>query len=103
MEHNLGPTCDPVGGLAQARASNATRAPQTRRSNAARMALRGNGTHAVSLDKVIKTMLPGRSRAQRRRVVLGKQELLRVQARHLPRAIHSCRCGASAAMLVVSP
>jgi len=48
MEHNLGLTCDPVGGL---NAMGAVKA-----INASRMALRGDGTHFVSLDKVIKTM-----------------------------------------------
>ncbi len=56
MEHNLGLTCDPVGGLVQVPFIQRNAMGSVKASNAARMALRGNGTHFVSLDKVIKTM-----------------------------------------------
>ena len=56
MEHNLGLTCDPVGGLVQVPCIERNAIASTKAINAARMALRGDGTHFVSLDKVIKTM-----------------------------------------------
>jgi L-serine dehydratase len=56
MEHNLGLTCDPVGGLVQIPCIERNAIASVKAVNAARMALRGNGTHVVSLDKVIKTM-----------------------------------------------
>ena len=56
MEHNLGLTCDPVGGLVQIPCIERTAMGSIKAINAARMALRGDGTHFVSLDKVIKTM-----------------------------------------------
>jgi len=56
MEHNLGLTCDPVGGLVQVPCIERNAIAATKAINAARMALRGDGTHFVSLDKVIKTM-----------------------------------------------
>jgi len=56
MEHNLGLTCDPVGGLVQVPCIERNAMGAIKAINAARMALRGNGTHFVSLDKVIKTM-----------------------------------------------
>jgi L-serine dehydratase len=56
MEHNLGLTCDPVGGLVQIPCIERNAIGSVKAVNAARMALRGDGTHVVSLDKVIKTM-----------------------------------------------
>jgi hypothetical protein len=56
MEHNLGLTCDPVGGLVQIPCIERNAIASVKAINAARMALRGDGTHHVSLDKVIKTM-----------------------------------------------
>ncbi|MCU1653441.1 MAG: L-serine dehydratase, partial [Pseudonocardia sp.] len=56
MEHNLGLTCDPVGGLVQIPCIERNAMGSIKAINAARMALRGDGTHVVSLDKVIKTM-----------------------------------------------
>jgi L-serine dehydratase len=56
MEHNLGLTCDPVGGLVQVPCIERNAMGSVKAINAARMALRGDGTHFVSLDKVIKTM-----------------------------------------------
>jgi L-serine dehydratase len=56
MEHNLGLTCDPVGGLVQVPCIERNAMGAIKAINAARMALRGDGTHFVSLDKVIKTM-----------------------------------------------
>ena len=56
MEHNLGLTCDPVGGLVQIPCIERNAMGSIKAINAARMALRGDGTHHVSLDKVIKTM-----------------------------------------------
>ncbi|MCA6216495.1 L-serine ammonia-lyase [Ideonella sp. B7] len=56
MEHHLGLTCDPVGGLVQIPCIERNAIAAVKALNAARMALRGDGTHHVSLDKVIKTM-----------------------------------------------
>ncbi|WP_395702612.1 L-serine ammonia-lyase [Aquabacterium sp.] len=56
MEHHLGLTCDPVGGLVQIPCIERNAIASVKAVNAARMALRGDGTHYVSLDKVIKTM-----------------------------------------------
>ncbi|TFW10025.1 L-serine ammonia-lyase [Oxalobacteraceae bacterium OM1] len=56
MEHNLGLTCDPIGGLVQVPCIERNAMGSIKAINAARMALRGNGNHYVSLDKVIKTM-----------------------------------------------
>ncbi|MBP7639735.1 MAG: L-serine ammonia-lyase [Thauera sp.] len=56
MEHNLGLTCDPVGGLVQVPCIERNAMGAIKAINAARMALRGDGKHFVSLDKVIKTM-----------------------------------------------
>ena len=56
MEHNLGLTCDPVGGLVQVPCIERNAMGAVKAINACRMALRGDGTHFVSLDKVIKTM-----------------------------------------------
>jgi L-serine dehydratase len=56
MEHHLGLTCDPVGGLVQTPCIERNAIGAAKAINVARMALRGDGTHYVSLDKVIKTM-----------------------------------------------
>ncbi|BAK76165.1 L-serine dehydratase 1 [Pseudogulbenkiania sp. NH8B] len=56
MEHNLGMTCDPVGGQVQIPCIERNAMGAIKAVNAARMALKGNGKHYVSLDKVIKTM-----------------------------------------------
>lgn len=56
MEHNLGLTCDPIGGLVQVPCIERNAMGAMKAITAARMALRGDGTHFVSLDKVIKTM-----------------------------------------------
>ena len=56
MEHHLGLTCDPVGGLVQIPCIERNAIASVKAINAARMALRGDGSHHVSLDQVIKTM-----------------------------------------------
>ncbi|HIG60372.1 MAG TPA: L-serine ammonia-lyase [Gammaproteobacteria bacterium] len=56
MEHNLGLTCDPVGGLVQIPCIERNAMGAVKAVNAARMALLGDGHHYVSLDRVIKTM-----------------------------------------------
>ncbi len=56
MEHNLGLTCDPIGGLVQVPCIERNAMASVKAITAARMALRGDGKHFVSLDKVIKTM-----------------------------------------------
>ncbi|MBG6465370.1 L-serine ammonia-lyase [Pseudomonas aeruginosa] len=56
MEHNLGLTCDPVGGLVQVPGIERNAMASVKAINAARMALRGDGQHFISLDKVIRTM-----------------------------------------------
>ncbi|MFB4371863.1 MULTISPECIES: L-serine ammonia-lyase [unclassified Pseudomonas] len=56
MEHHLGLTCDPVGGLVQIPCIERNAIASVKAINAARMALYGDGSHYVSLDKVIKTM-----------------------------------------------
>jgi L-serine dehydratase len=56
MEHNLGLTCDPVGGLVQIPCIERNAMASIKAINAARLALRGDGSHFVSLDSVIKTM-----------------------------------------------
>jgi L-serine dehydratase len=56
MEHNLGLTCDPIGGLVQVPCIERNAMAAVKAINAARIALRGDGRHIVSLDKVIKTM-----------------------------------------------
>ncbi len=56
MEHNLGLTCDPVGGLVQVPCIERNAMGAVKAINAARLALQGDGTHRVSLDKVIATM-----------------------------------------------
>ena len=55
MEHNLGLTCDPVGGLVQIPCIERNGMAAVKAVTAARMAMRGDGSHKVSLDKVIKT------------------------------------------------
>ena len=56
MEHNLGLTCDPVGGLVQVPCIERNAMASVKAIHAARLALRGDGSHFVSLDKVIETM-----------------------------------------------
>ncbi len=56
MEHNLGLTCDPIGGLVQVPCIERNAMGAVKAINAARLALRGDGRHFVSLDKVIRTM-----------------------------------------------
>lgn len=56
MEHNLGLTCDPIGGLVQVPCIERNTMGAVKAINAARLALRGDGQHTVSLDKVIETM-----------------------------------------------
>lgn len=56
MEHNLGLTCDPVGGLVQVPCIERNAMASIKAINASRIALRGDGNHFVSLDRVIKTM-----------------------------------------------
>jgi L-serine dehydratase len=56
MEHNLGLTCDPVGGRVQVPCIERNALGAVKAIQAARIALRGDGQHYVSLDKVIKTM-----------------------------------------------
>ncbi|MFA5487664.1 MAG: L-serine ammonia-lyase [Candidimonas sp.] len=57
MEHNLGMTCDPIGGLVQIPCIERNAMGAIKAINAARLAMRGDGMHYVSLDKVIKTMM----------------------------------------------
>ena len=57
MEHNLGMTCDPVGGQVQIPCIERNAMGAIKAINAARLALRGDGQHVVSLDQVIKTMV----------------------------------------------
>lgn len=57
MEHNLGLTCDPIGGLVQIPCIERNAMGAVKAINAARIALRSDGKHYVSLDSVIKTML----------------------------------------------
>jgi L-serine dehydratase len=57
MEHNLGLTCDPVGGLVQVPCIERNAMGAVKAINASRLAIRGTGEQKVSLDKVIKTML----------------------------------------------
>ncbi|NMO03824.1 L-serine ammonia-lyase [Gordonia sp. TBRC 11910] len=56
MEHSLGLTCDPIGGLVQIPCIERNAVSAGKAINAARMALRGDGRHRVSLDQVIDTM-----------------------------------------------
>ena len=56
MEHNLGLTCDPVGGLVQIPCIERNAVASVKAINASRMALWGEGRHQVSLDTVIETM-----------------------------------------------
>ncbi|HEV2606559.1 MAG TPA: L-serine ammonia-lyase [Xanthomonadaceae bacterium] len=56
MEHNLGLTCDPIGGLVQIPCIERNAMGAVKAINAQRMAMRGDGKHRVPLDKVIKTM-----------------------------------------------
>lgn len=56
LEHNLGMTCDPVGGLVQIPCIERNAIASVKAINAARLSLRGDGTHKVSLDQAIETM-----------------------------------------------
>src|SRR5262249_8116724 len=56
MEHNLGLTCDPIGGLVQVPCIERCAMAAVKAINASRMALRSDGKHRVSLDRVIRTM-----------------------------------------------
>lgn len=56
MEHNLGLTCDPIGGLVQVPCIERNTMGAVKAINAARLAMRGDGKHHVSLDSVIETM-----------------------------------------------
>jgi len=56
MEHNLGLTCDPIGGLVQVPCIERNAMGSVKAINAARLAMSGDGKHKVSLDKVIDTM-----------------------------------------------
>ncbi len=56
MEHNLGLTCDPIGGLVQIPCIERNAMASVKAINAARLAMAGDGSHFVSLDKVIRTM-----------------------------------------------
>src|SRR3546814_15731117 len=56
MEHNLGLTCDPIGGLVQIPCIERNAMGSVKAINASRMALQSDGKHRVSLDKVIKTI-----------------------------------------------
>ena len=57
MEHNLGLTCDPVGGLVQIPCIERNAMGSVKAINAARLAMIGKGNHKVTLDEVIKTMM----------------------------------------------
>jgi L-serine dehydratase len=56
MEHNLGMTCDPIGGLGQIPCIEGNAFGAVKAINAARMAMNDGGDHKVSLDQVIRTM-----------------------------------------------
>ncbi|MDT8895267.1 L-serine ammonia-lyase [Halomonas sp. I1] len=56
LEHNLGLTCDPVGGLVQVPCIERNAIASVKAINATQMALRGDGEHFISLDKAIRTM-----------------------------------------------
>jgi len=56
MEHNLGLTCDPVGGLVQVPCIERNAVAAVKAINASQLALAGDGSHLVSLDRVIEVM-----------------------------------------------
>ena len=56
MEHNLGLTCDPIGGLVQSPCIERNAMGAVKAINAAKLAMHGDGTHKVTLDQVIETM-----------------------------------------------
>ncbi len=56
MEHHLGMTCDPIGGLVQIPCIERNAVGAIKAINASQLALRGDGSHKVSLDQVIRTM-----------------------------------------------
>lgn len=62
MEHNLGLTCDPIGGLVQIPCIERNAMGAVKAINASRLALSGDGSHFVSLDRVIRTMKGDRAR-----------------------------------------
>lgn len=57
MEHHLGMTCDPIAGLVQVPCIERNAFGAVKAINAASLSLRGDGTHIVSLDQVIETMM----------------------------------------------
>ncbi len=65
MEHHLGMTCDPIGGLVQIPCIERNAFGAVKAITAASLALRGDGTHKVSLDHVIGTMRQHRRRHER--------------------------------------
>ncbi|PRQ12464.1 L-serine ammonia-lyase [Corynebacterium sp. 13CS0277] len=72
MEHSLGLTCDPIGGLVQIPCIERNAISAGKAINAAKMALRGDGTHRVSLDDVIETMRQtGRDMSERYKETAG--------------------------------
>ncbi len=56
MEHNLGLTCDPIGGMVQIPCIERNAMGAVKAINAAKLAMHGDGTHKVTLDQVIETM-----------------------------------------------
>ena len=56
MEHNLGLTCDPIGGLVQIPCIERNAIASVKAINSARLSMQGDGIHKVSLDQVVKTM-----------------------------------------------
>jgi L-serine dehydratase len=56
LEHNLGLTCDPVGGLVQVPCIERNAVAAVKAVTASRLALRGDGTHRVSLDQAVETL-----------------------------------------------
>ena len=112
MEHSLGLTCDPIAGLVQIPCIERNAISAGKAINAARMALRGDGTHRVSLDEVIDTMRATGTRyelevqgdvdrwARRQRVgelrrLLNQDELRELlgalQRREMPGIVGECR------------
>src|SRR5690554_8156873 len=67
LEHNLGLTCDPVGGLVQVPCIERTAIASVKAINAAQMALRGDGEHFISLDKRSEERRVGKAPTSRRR------------------------------------
>ena len=95
MEHNLGLTCDPVAGLVQIPCIERNAMGSVKAINAARLAMRGDGTHKVSLDQVIATMRQtGRTcrRSTRRPRRGARGERARVLMPALQRPRRGLRC-----------